>query len=276
MLTDAMSEQEYFAANRELWNKRTPIHLKSQFYDVASFKRGQTSLCGIEQQALGKIAGKSLLHLQCHFGQDTLSLARLGAKVTGVDFSEAAIVAARGLADELDLKATFLCENIYDLSGKLDQPFDIVYTSFGVLGWLPDLDRWAALIHQCLKPGGVFYLLEFHPFYTQFNDDGDIEYPYFAGDGPSAEISTTSYTDGKSHEPQQEYWWDHTLSDTINALREHQLNIVLFREFPYSVYRLGEGMVQLEPGKWVNSKLQDRIPYMFSIKAVKSEADRCG
>ena len=268
-----MSERDFFEDNRALWNKRTPIHLKSAFYDMAGFKAGRTTLCGIEQEEIGDLAGRSLLHLQCHFGQDTLSLARLGAQVTGVDFSDHSIAAARQLAESLKLSAKFLCHNIYDLPSELNEQFDIVFASFGVVGWLPDLDRWARVVHHHLKPGGILYLLEFHPFYSQFNDDGEIQNSYFPRDTPDEVVSTHTYTDGEPHEPQREHWWNHTLSDVINAIRNQRLQIELFHEFPYSAYQLGEGMREIEPGKWVNARLGDRIPYMFSIKACRLAAD---
>ena len=142
--------------------------------------------------------------------------------------------------------------------------------SRGVLGWLPDLDRWAGVVRHHLKPGGILYLLEFHPVYSQFNDAGEVQYSYFPGDTPDEDIPTHTYTDGEPHEPQREHWWNHTLSDVLNAIRDQRLQIELFHEFPYSVYELGKGMREIEPGKWVNAKLGDRIPYMFSIKARKS------
>lgn len=262
-----MSESEYFAANRTLWDKRTPIHLASKFYDVAGFKQGKSSLCGLEQEALGDFQGRSLLHLQCHFGQDTLSLARLGARVTGVDFSQVAIDAARQLAGELELPAQFVCANIFDLPEVLDERFDIVFTSFGVLGWLPDLGRWAQVISHFLRPGGVFYMLEFHPFYSQFDDEGKILFDYFPIRGPTEDVCTETYTDGGPHEPQQEYWFCHPLSEILTALLGQGLKIEQFREYPFSVYNLGTGMQEIEPGKWVNRQLGKRIPYLFSIQA---------
>jgi len=262
-----MSERERFEDNRALWNRRTPIHLTSDFYDVPGFLGGQTSLCGIEQSEIGDVSGRTLLHLQCHFGQDTLSLARLGAKVTGIDFSEQSIDAARRLAESLQLSARFLCHNVYDLPQHLNEQFDIVFASFGVLGWLPDLHRWFEVVHHHLKPGGFLYLLEFHPFYSQFNDAGAVQYAYFSHGKPDVEISTSTYTDGDSHESQREHWWNHTLSDVVNAVRENRLQLELFREFPYSVYCLGDNLTEIETGKWVNNELRDRIPYMYSIKA---------
>ena len=115
-----MSNEPYFNANRELWNTRTRLHLESDFYDVEAFKAGKSSLCGIECVEMGSVRGKSILHLQCHFGLDSLSLSRLGAAVTGVDFSDTAIASAQSLADNLGIPARFLCCNVLDLPQHLD------------------------------------------------------------------------------------------------------------------------------------------------------------
>jgi len=181
---------EYLRNNRELWNEITPIHAQSKFYDVEGFKKGSSSmLYPVEFEEMGDVSGKSLLHLQCHFGMDTLSWARLGAKVTGVDFSDKSIDLARSLSDELGIEADFVCCNIYDLPAKLSERFDIVYTSGGVLCWLPDLKKWAEIISHFLKPGGFFYILEGHPFSCVFDDSPDatelkVKYPYFHGPEP--------------------------------------------------------------------------------------------
>ena len=124
---------EYLKKNRELWNEITPIHARSAFYDVEGFKKGRSTLDSIELEELGDVSGKSLLHLQCHFGLDTLSWARRGAKVTGVDFSDEAITQARSLSEETSIKANFICSNIYDLPDVIEDQFDIIFTSYGIL-----------------------------------------------------------------------------------------------------------------------------------------------
>ena len=151
-------------ANRKNWNERTPVHAVSEFYDVAGFRNGRITLNDIERTEVGSVEGKSLLHLQCHFGMDTMSWARLGAQATGVDISNAAIDFARTLNDELQLNTRFICSNLYDLPDALDEEFDIVYTAMGVLCWLPDLSGWANVIARFLKPNGIFYILDGHPF----------------------------------------------------------------------------------------------------------------
>ena len=154
---------EYLESNRALWDEWTSIHVRSEFYDVESFKRGGIRLRPYELEEIGDVAGKDVLHLQCHFGLDTLSFARLGARVTGADFSAPAIAQARALAEELGLDARFVQSNLYDLPSTLQGDFDVVYTSRGVIGWLPDLDRWAEVAAHFVRPGGIFYITEGHP-----------------------------------------------------------------------------------------------------------------
>ena len=159
----------YMRSNLEHWNKLTPIHERSKFYDVESFKSGKSTLKSIELEELGDVSGRSLLHLQCHFGLDTMSWARLGARVTGVDFSDRAISLAQELSKELGIEADFVCSDVYDLRSILDKQFDIVFTSYGILCWLPDLRRWAEVIAHFLRPGGTFYMVEGHPFVDVFD-----------------------------------------------------------------------------------------------------------
>src|SRR5579859_1194418 len=195
--------QDYMNANRALWDELTPIHARSAFYDVEGFKRGRISLMNIEREEVGDVAGKSLLHLQCHFGMDTLSWARLGASVTGVDFSEKAIALARSLSQELDIPARFLQANIYDLPEMLSEQFDLVYTSYGVLGWLPDIQGWGQVVAHFLKPGATFYIVEGHPFLMIFDDaSGVTSYrmglPYFQGPEPPLFEGNGDYGDPKA------------------------------------------------------------------------------
>ena len=148
--------QQYFDANKEGWNKKTAIHKTSSFYDLENFKKGKSSLNKIELDEVGDVKGKALLHLQCHFGMDTLSWAKEGAIVTGVDISDEAIQLANELSAELNIPAQFICCNVYDTSNHVHQKFDIIFTSYGTIGWLPSLKPWAKVIAQNLKPGGVF------------------------------------------------------------------------------------------------------------------------
>lgn len=263
--------KQYFETNKNSWNGRTAIHIGSEFYDVASFKNGKTSLNQIELEALGDVKGKSLLHLQCHFGMDTLSWEREGAIATGIDISDEALRQAEGLRDELDLKSRFVNSNIYDLKENLNEKFDIVFTSYGVLGWLPDMKGWAEIVSHFTKPGGIFYIVEFHPFYLTFDSDfGSIPYNYFNTGQPYEEEFEGSYTDGGEGQVFKDYSWSHTFSDVVNGLINHGFTIEEFNEYPYSVYNCFPEMVELEPGKYVNKHCGTKIPHMFSVKARKN------
>ncbi len=146
-----------FEANLKLWNELVDVHVKSKFYGLDDFKAGKSSLLPTEVEELGDVNGKTLLHLQCHFGMDSLSWARKGAIVTGIDFSDNAILKARELSKEIGVPATFIQSNIYDIPEIIKGKFDIVFTSYGTIYWLDDLMGWAKVIHHCLKSGGMFY-----------------------------------------------------------------------------------------------------------------------
>lgn len=261
---------KYLEANRALWNEWAAIHEKSEFYDVAGFKAGKLSLHSIEIEELGDVSGKTLLHLQCHFGLDTLSWVRLGARVTGVDFSEKAIALARSLSQELSIPATFICADIYELPKLLAQKFDIVFTSAGVLCWLPDLQRWTQIISHFLKPGGIFYIREFHPFALVFDDrenltDLRVAYPYFHAPEPLRCPVKGSYADRSATVSQTvAYEWVHSLSDILNALISAGLKIEFLHEFPYCTFQMLPFMEQSEDGHW---RLKQNLPLMFSLKA---------
>lgn len=171
---------EFIGANRARWDELVDLHLASDFYSVDAFRAGGLHLDAIERAAVGDVAGRSLLHLQCHFGLETLSWARLGATVTGVDFSPAAISAASALAHELRIDAGFLCCELDQIPRQLDAAFDVVFASYGSLCWLPDLATWAAVAARCLRPGGRLHVVELHPFACMFDDESDelrIEFP---------------------------------------------------------------------------------------------------
>jgi len=263
---------EYLEKNKELWNELTSIHAGSEFYDLENFKRGKCSLNTIELEEMGDVSDKSLLHLQCHFGMDTLSWARLGAKVTGVDFSDKAIALARSLSEELGIKADFICCNIYDLPQNLDGQFDIVFTSYGVLCWLPDLERWAEVITVFLKPGGTFYIVNGHPFCLVFDDSaGTTElkasHTYFPNPEPVKFEKTGDYAVSSTLLDNPSYEWTHSLGEIITALATAGLRIEYLHEFPVCCYQALPFMERDEKEWW---RLPgDKIPLLFSIKATK-------
>jgi len=259
-----------FEHNRESWNELTTLHADSSFYDLKGFKNGKSSLNHIELEELGHLKGKKLLHLQCHFGMDTLSLAREGAYVTGVDMSDTSIDKAKELASELNIPARFIRSNVYDLENVLDESYDIVYTSYGAINWLDDLDKWAQIIRKYLKPGGIFYMVEFHPFVYSMNDEFEISESYFKTKALETRVDK-SYTDNSEVEEKnlKHIEWHHSLSEVINSLIKSGLQIEFLNEFPYQVYNCFPNLIEIEEGKWVSEKHGDKIPYMYSIKASK-------
>lgn len=260
---------QYFDANKELWNQRTVIHKNSSFYNLAGFKAGENVLTPIELKEVGDVKGKTMLHLQCHFGMDSLNWSRLGADVRGVDLSDEAIKEAKKLNDELKMNAKFICCNVYDLKEQLDEKFDIVFTSYGTIGWLPDLDKWAAIISHYLKPGALFYIAEFHPVVWMFDDEfTHIQYYY-----ENRELIVTenygTYTDRKADIKGKEYSWNHSISEVLNALINAGLKIELFNEHMYSPYSNFTNSVETEEGKWHIKGMEGKIPMVYSVRAIK-------
>lgn len=262
---------DYLKLNRQQWDQRTKAHLTSEFYDVKGWLAGNESLKAPELALLPEdLSGLKVLHLQCHFGQDTLSLARRGAQVTGVDLSPAAITAARELAVKANLEATFLNVDVYSLPDHLDDTFDIVFTSYGTITWLPDLDRWANLIHHYLKPGGQFVFAEFHNMSYLWNEDRtEIKYPYFNPE-PIVEAMTSSYTDGSGDLEGTEVNWDHPISAVVTALINTGLTLRSFHEYDYSPYNCFGDMVPTgEPGHWYLRQMPGLIPLVYTLDCRK-------
>jgi SAM-dependent methyltransferase len=264
---------DWEVVDRENWNRLALLHARSDFYDVAGFKAGKLSLQSLEREEVGDVAGKSLLHLQCHFGMDTLSWARLGARVTGVDYAPNAIALARDLSREIGVPGDFVCCSIYDLPHHLSGQFDIVFTSYGVLCWLPDLTRWGHVIDHFLKPGGFFYIADGHPLANIFYNEPDatelrIAYPYFHRDTPEAYETQGSYAtaDDRCYTG---YEWSHSLSDVVNALLNAGLRLEFLHEFPFGFYQHLPFMVQGPDGRWRLPEHGESVPLIFSLKAVK-------
>ena len=248
--------------NREAWHRRTKLHLSSEFYDMAGFKTGRCSLNPIELELLGKVEARKLLHLQCHFGQDTLSLARMGAEATGVDFSQEAVAAAKSLSKELSIKANFVCSDVLELD--LGERFDTVFTSYGVLSWLENLDVWADRVVAHLKPGGVFLLVEFHPTLMMYDfESRKLAYHYFRG--RYREEVEGSYAAPDSEQTHLEYFWTFSLADIFSVLLARGLRVLDFQEYDYSPYGCFSGMVEEEPGQW-RWESEVRFPHIFSLK----------
>lgn len=259
-------DNDFFKANQHAWDLRTDWHIGSDFYDVAAWKAGKEALTPIELREVGDVKGKRLLHLQCHFGQDTLSWARRGASVTGCDFSENAIEQAKKLAGELQLEADFVCCNVYDLPVHLEGQFDIVFTTYGVIGWLPDLGPWAKVVKHFLKPGGFFYLAEFHPVVWMFDDQfTKFQYPYH-NSGVITTEGSGSYAAPEEETRYVEHGWNHSISEVLNALLQAGLHLEFFNEYPYSPYPCFANTVQGEDGFYRIKGLEGIIPMVYSLK----------
>jgi len=261
----------FFETNKNAWNKNTDVHITSEFYDNENFINGKNSLKHIEIEMLGDIKGKSILHLQCHFGQDTISLARAGAVVTGIDFSDNAINKAKELVvkTKTDESTEFICSDLYDLKNNLDKKFDVVFTSYGVIGWLPDLKKWSEIISHFLKPGGKFVMVEFHQMLWMFDDDFNyFKYDYF-NRGEVKETSEGSYADRNAPIKSDYVMWNHSLSDVINNLIKSGLEINSFEEYDYSVYDCFNKAVEYEQGRYRVKGIDVCFPMMFSVTALK-------
>ena len=257
--------------NRAWWDERVSIHVASDFYGVESFKAGRDPLAPFEDEELGPVEGKTVAHLQCHFGLDSLAYARRGARVSGLDFSAPAVEAATGLARELGLDAEFVRADVHDAREALGgRRFDVVYTGGGALNWLPDLDRWARVVADLLEPGGTFYLVEFHPVTFGFADkDLTLEYDYFRapegvvfddGGGTYADLSAKT-VNNRTQE------WQHPLGEVVSAVIDAGLRLEFLHEHDYSSFERWP-FLESEDGhrfRWPAGK--PRLPLMYSLRA---------
>jgi SAM-dependent methyltransferase len=264
-------------ANNALWDEWTARHAQSEFYDLEGFKRGGVRLRPYELEEIGDVSGKDLLHLQCHFGIDTLSWARLGARVTGADFSQPAIDLAGAVAHEIGFpEARFVRSDLYDLPHVLTGDFDVVYTSRGVLGWLPDIRRWAQVAAHFVRPGGRFYITEIHPVAQVFENEGvqpgelHLAYPYWEHREPLAFPVQGSYADRTANFPgRTEYGWDHSLGEIVTALIDAGLVIRSLREYPFVDWKL-DFLTEAPDGTWrLPPESQGELPLFFSLLATK-------
>jgi SAM-dependent methyltransferase len=246
---------EWLENNRAQWDERVPLHVASEFYDQSALKAGAGILYPVEEAELAALfpdglEGKRILHLQCHFGADTLVLAQRGATVVGVDFSKPAVQQARALAAEVGLadRSRFIEANVYELRHMLPEPesFDLVYTTWGTIGWLPDVKEWAKLIAWYLKPGGQLYYADGHPTAWVF-DDGEGELPRF--DVPYGTEGVLEFDDGLTYadesvatEHTKSFEWMHPLSSTVTALLDAGLRLDFLHEHFEVPYRMFAGL----------------------------------
>ena len=270
------SIESLIEANRRNWDERVPVHRadRTGFYRVEKFRSGGDTLMPIEAGEIGDVAGKRLLHLQCHFGLDTLSLARRGAQVTGVDFSPAAIATARDLAAEAGVAARFVECNVYEARAAIGETFDIVYVTWGAIGWLNDIRRWTAVVAEFLAPGGFLYLAEHHPFPMMLRPDGErlhCHYPWRSAPAdPIVEDSPATYTgDPTTFTHTRAYTWNHALSDILCGLIDHGLRLDFLHEHETVPWRMFPMMIEVGDGMYGLPDGYPRIALSFSLKASK-------
>jgi SAM-dependent methyltransferase len=274
---ESVDNAEAVRANQKLWDEWTRIHEASEFYDLEGFKRGGIRLSDYEVEEIGDVHGLELLHLQCHFGIDTLSWARLGARVTGTDISQVAVDLATRTAAEIGIvDARFVQSELYELPNVLDGDFDLVYTSRGVLGWLPDIRRWAQVVAHFVRPGGRFYITEVHPVAQAFENEGvkpgelRLVYPYWEHPGALAFDNLGSYADPDAPVTvAMEYGWDHGLGEIVTALIDAGLRIESLREYPFIDWKV-DFLEKGQDGRWrLPESVKGELPLFFSILATK-------
>ena len=256
-----------------MWDERVPIHVASEFYDVEGFKAGKPALQPFEIDELGSLDGMQLIHLQCHFGLDTLDLVRLhpNLRAVGVDFSEKAVDEARRLARELGLddRVSFIHANVYETDSRIAEKADIVYTGKGALNWLPHLDRWADLCADLLKPGGWLYLCEFHPVALVLGEHEPVPIRDYFDLDPIFDESPGTYADPAAPTNNNaSYEWNHPLSHVVGALIGAGFQLRFLHEWDYTISKFGDWMVPCDDGRfcWPGS---GKLPLMYSLKARK-------
>lgn len=254
--------------NRKAWDARARLHLDSSFYEVDAFRDGSCTLRTPELDLLPDLTGLRVAHLQCHFGMDTLSLARRGADVVGLDFSAVAVEQARTLADQTGLPARFVYANVLDAADVLGPDHDVVFASYGVLGWLDDVHRWMDAAVACLKPGGALVLAEFHPVVWMFDDDFTrIAHPWSGG--PIRESSTGSYAAPDAPVTLESVGWNHGTADVLGAILRAGLTLEAYTEHRWSGFPCFNDCVEVAPGRYQIRSLGDTIPLVYALRARK-------
>lgn len=273
---DGPVSEDWRELNRAWWDERTPLHVGSELYDVAGFRAGRDTVEPFESALLGDVTGLRLVHLQCHFGFDTMGWARNhGASTVGLDFSAPAVASATGLAGELGIDARFVCADVYDAVAALDgERFDVVYTGLGALNWLPDLSTWASVVVSLLKPGGRLLLSEFHPFSWVFDEvEGQglaVVDDYFSSDAQPWD-EAGSYADLTAqtvHNRTIEH--QHTLAEILTVLLAAGLQIEAFEEHDHTLFPRFESLVK-DGSVWRQPAGAPRIPLMFALVARSQE-----
>jgi SAM-dependent methyltransferase len=271
---------EYRATNWANWESRVPVHAASRTYDLDGLAAGRRQLSGVvsrDAPFLGDLSGLDAVHLQCHIGTDTISLARLGARVTGVDFSPSALEVARRLADDAGIDdARFVESEVYAIPDVLGADFDLVYTGVGALNWLPDIAGWARVVAGLLRPGGRLYVRDAHPMLNALRDERDdgqlvVALPYFEA-APNRWDKAVTYTDGPPVAESVMYQWNHGLGEIVQAVIDVGLRVTALREHQFCEWQPLPSFVETEEGTWVMPDGRERMPLMFTLEARKPQS----
>ena len=269
---------DYTRANLDNWEARVPIHTGERGYDLRRFVDDPMALSDVvafDAPHLGDLSGRRVLHLQCHIGTDTLSLARLGGDVTGVDFSPSALAAARELARRAGPPVRYVQSVVDDVPARLPETFDLLYTGVGALNWLPSVRRWAATVSTMLSPGGRLFLRESHPILNALDDERDdrllvVEHPYFETPGPTRWETPVSYTGSDERMAQPvTYEWNHGLGEVVQAVLDAGLRLIRIEEHRELEWRFLDWMVPTERGGYVLPERPERLPLMYTVEAIK-------
>ncbi len=274
--------EDYRTVNRENWDERVPAHLASPDYEVGRYAEDPSFLSHVvrfDVPRLGEIRGLRGVHLQCHIGTDTVSLTRLGASMTGLDFSAPAVAGARRLAELTGADARFVQADVYaapEVLGK--SQFDLVFTGIGALCWLPDIRRWAGVVSALLRPGGRLFLREGHPMLwtvDEFRTDGTltVEYPYFEREEPLVlEEEGTYVATDVAFQHNLTHSWNHGLGEIITALMDAGLRLTALTEHDSIPWQAFPGrMEQIGGGEWRLADRPWRLAHSYTLQAVKQD-----
>jgi SAM-dependent methyltransferase len=269
---------DYLELNRRNWDNRAPVHAASEDYGVERYEADPDLLSEVvafDRPLLCDVAGLRAAHLQCHIGTDTISLARLGARVTGLDFSPASLAQARRLAERAGADVDFVESDVYDAPRVLgSDAFDLVYTGIGALCWLPSIDRWAAAVAGVLKPGGRLFMREGHPVLWAVDEEQDglvLDYPYFEREEPVVWTDGATYVKTDTPLPATTTnEWNHGIGEIITALFEHGMRLTGFVEHRSVPYEALPGRMVNEGGEWLLAERDWRMPLSYTLQAVKS------
>ena len=274
--------EDYLTVNRRNWDERAPAHAASPGYAVEKFFDDPTYISDVvrfDVPRLGDVRGLRGVHLQCHIGTDTVSLARLGATMTGVDFSPAALIEARGFAQRLGLAVDFVESDVYSVLDVLEPAsYDLVFTGVGALCWLPDVGRWAQVVAGLLRPGGRLFIREGHPVLWSLDEtrtDGllALEYPYFQGADPIVSDEEGTYVETEATFAHTvSHSWNHGIGEVVSALLEHGMRLTMLVEHDSVPWEGLRGlMTDVGGGEWRLTDRPSRLPHSYTLQAVRSE-----